>query len=148
MGSSWQDAVADRAAGYVSTATWQQLARRRGHRRRCRSLALTAQALLRDERHIHDVIGQLAGKTAGALGGSDVVRAFTAEVAAAVPLPWDAKATAVARGLQVTGILLCVAGSNDLTTCYCFADLALAQGKTMVKDLLVTAIDDWTALAT
>jgi hypothetical protein len=58
----------------------------------------------------------------------DAVQAFAAELAASLPLPWDAKVTATARGMQITGILLCVTNGRDLTTCYCFTDLALTEG--------------------
>lgn len=36
---------------------------------------------------------------------------------------------AVARGVQVTGILLCVMDNRDLTKCECFIDLAKAETK-------------------
>jgi hypothetical protein len=49
----------------------------------------------------------------------DAVQAFAAELAASLPLPWDARVTATARGIQITGILLCVTNGRDLTTCYC-----------------------------
>lgn len=54
----------------------------------------------------------------------------------------------VARGLQVTGILLCLVDGRDLTRCQCFIDLALAETKSRVKQILLAAMDDWTRLAT
>lgn len=103
--------------------------------------------MLRGQRQAHGFIGRLAAGTVGALGGGDAVQVFIAELAASLPLPWDAKVTATARGLQITGILLCVTNGHDLTTCYCFTDLAHAETKTAIKNLLTAAINDWTALA-
>lgn len=146
LGSDWQDAVADRAAGYATARTWKRLFTRRGHRRHCRALALSARALLRGQQQVHGAIGRIAKDAVAALGGGDVVQAFTAELAAGIPLPSDAKVTAMARGLQVTGVLLCVVSGDNLTNCYCFTDLALTETKTAVKNVLAAAMGDWTAL--
>jgi hypothetical protein len=59
----------------------------------------------------------------------------------------DAKLVATARGVQVTGVLLCLANGDDLTRCQCFIDLALTETKTRVKKVLVAAMTDWTGLA-
>jgi hypothetical protein len=101
---------------------------------------------LQDQQQVHSIVGRLAAGTIAALGGGDAVQAFAAELAASLPLPWDAKITATARGMQITGILLCVTNGRDLITCYCFTDLALAEAKAAVKNLLTAALNDWTAL--
>jgi len=54
---------------------------------------------------------------------------------------------AVARGAQVAGILLCVMDNRDLARCECFIDLALAETKERLHQMLDTAMSDWTALA-
>jgi hypothetical protein len=64
-----------------------------------------------------------------------------------IPLPIDAKMIAVARGVQVAGILLCVMDDRDLTECECFIDLALAETMERVKQILVAAMSDWADLA-
>ena len=64
----------------------------------------------------------------------------------ALPLPFDAKIAAAARGGQATGVLLCVMSGSDLTRCQCFIDLALAETKAQVKKILVMAMTDWTRL--
>ena len=88
------------------------------------------------------------GWAAGALGADDAARAFTEELASKIPLtPLDAKMVAVARGVQVTGILLCVMDDRDLTKCECFIDLALAETKERVNQILIAAMSDWTGLA-
>ena len=53
---------------------------------------------------------------------------------------------AVARGIQVAGILLCVMDNRDLTKCECFIDLALAETKEQVNQILVAAMFDWASL--
>jgi len=53
---------------------------------------------------------------------------------------------AVARGVQVAGILLCVMDGRNLSKCECFIDLALAETKERVNQILVAAMSDWTSL--
>jgi hypothetical protein len=92
-------------------------------------------------------VGSFAGWLTSLIGGDEVTKAFARELATRIPLPPDARLVAVARGLQVTGVLLCVANGDDLTRCQCFIDLALAETKTRVKKILLAAVDDWTGLA-
>jgi hypothetical protein len=81
------------------------------------------------------------------IGAGDAAQAFADELASNIPLPIDAKMIAVARGLQVAGILLCVMDNRDLTKCECFIDLALAETKERLQRILVGAMSDWTGLA-
>jgi hypothetical protein len=55
------------------------------------------------------------GWAAGALGVGGPARDFAEELASNIPLPIDVKMIAVARGVQVAGILLCVMDNRDLT---------------------------------
>jgi hypothetical protein len=54
---------------------------------------------------------------------------------------------AVARGIQVAGILMCVMDNRDLTKCECFIDLAKAEAKERVQQILVAVRSNWTNLA-
>lgn len=73
---------------------------------------------------------------------------LTEELAANIPLgPIDAKMVAVARGVQVTGIVLCLIDGRELTECRCFVDLALSETKERVKAILIAAMSDWRGLA-
>jgi hypothetical protein len=81
------------------------------------------------------------------IGGSNAAEAFAAELASDIPLPIDAKMIAVARGVQVAGILLCVMDNRDLTRCECFIDLARVETKERLRRILVAAMSDWTDLA-
>ena len=146
LSDGWQEAVADRITGYAGSA-WQRL--KRSHRKRnCKALARIARSILEAKTQIHKAVGRMFGWAAGALGADDDARAFTEELASKIPLtPLDAKMVAVARGVQVAGILLCVMDDRDLTKCECFIDLALAETKERVNQILIAAMSDWTGLA-
>lgn len=145
---SWADAVAERASDYVGEETWHRLLRGR-RKRQCKALARAADNLLAGKQEIHNALGFLAARGVRFLGGGDAVQAFTSELVAAIPLPAiDAKLIAAARGIQATGVLLCVLGDRDLTKCDCFVALALAETKARVKKILVTAMTDWPKLRT
>jgi hypothetical protein len=111
-------------------------------------LARLAAAILKARQQLHELIGRSSGWIAGRFGADAFTRAFAAELAANIPLgPIDAKAIAVARGLQISGILLCVMDERDLTECECFRDLALTETKERVKQILVAGMSDWANLA-
>lgn len=144
--SGWPEAVADRATSYVSQATWDRLFRGR-RRKRCKALAQIAAAFLEAKDTIHGILGSLASSLLAFFGVGDATQAFAEELVTNLPLPMDAKIIAAARGIQVTGILLCVVNGDDLERCQCFIDLALELTKTQVKKLLVVAADDWINLS-
>jgi len=142
----WQQAVADRATDYAQTA-WERLSRSR-RKHNCKVLADIARSILAAKTQIHKAVGGLFGWAVGAFGAGDPARAFYQELMSNIPLPIDAKMIAVARGLQVAGILLCVMDGRDLAKCECFRDLALAEAKERVSHILVAAMSDWTSLKT
>lgn len=145
-GGNWADTVAERATDYVSDETWQRLLRGR-RKRQCKALARTAESLLAGKQEIHNVLGFLVSRGVSLLGGGDAVQAFTRELVSALPLPvLDAKLVAASRGIQVTGVLICVLAGRDLTSCDCFVALALTETKAQVKKILVTAMTDWVRL--
>ena len=118
LSDGWQEAVADRATDYAQTA-WERLSRSR-RKRNCKALARIARSILDAKAQIHRLIGKLVGWAAGALGAGGAARAFTEELAANIPIgPVDAKMIAVARGVQVAGILLCVMDGRELAKCEC-----------------------------
>lgn len=144
----WAETVAERATDYVSEKAWRRLVRgRRG--RRCRALARAAEGILKGKQQIHDALGIIASHGVRLLGGSDAVQDFTDELVSTLPIPiLDAKLVAAARGIQVTGVLICVVGGGELTRCDCFIALALAETKERVEKILVTAMSDWARLQT
>jgi hypothetical protein len=144
--AGWQETVADRAADYVTQATLRRLVRRR-LKRQCKALAQLASTILAGRQHSHELIGRSAGWLVSCLGGSEVTQVFARELASRLPLPSDARLIAVGRGLQITGVLLCVFEGRELTRCQCFIDLAVTESTERVKRILVAALDDWSGLA-
>lgn len=126
--------------------TWGRV-RRSSRRRVCKALARLASSILKTKTVIHKRVGKLFGWLIGKLGVADAVRAFAEEVASNIPLPTDAKMIAVARGLQVTGVLLCVAENRDLERCDCFIDLARTETEERVKQILIAGVSNWEKLA-
>jgi hypothetical protein len=146
ISGGWSDAVADRAAGYVTQATWTRLFRTR--RNHCKALAELAEQILAGKDQLYAWVGGLVSWILSMLGAGNAARDFVGELTASIPIPLiDVKVIAVARGVQVTGILLCVVRDDDLTRCQCFIDLALVETKTQVEKILVAAVEDWTILA-
>ena len=145
LSEGWQEAVADRATDYAET-TWRRLARS-GRKRNCKALARIARSILQAKAQIHKAVGWTFGRVLGALGAGDPAQAFMRELASNIPLPTDAKMIAVARGVQIAGILLCVMDGRDLTKCECFRDLAIAETKERVNQMLIAAMSDWANLA-
>jgi hypothetical protein len=146
LSDGWQETAASRATDYVSEQTWHALFRRR-RTRHCRALADLAASVLTGKEKLHDLIGSLARWIAAFLGVGSVEQKLISELTSKLPLPWDSKMVAVARGIQVTGILLCLADGRELSRCQCFIELALTETKARVKHILVAAIEDWTHLA-
>jgi hypothetical protein len=96
---------------------------------------------------IHNLIGRAAGWAVKKLGVGDAAQAFADELASNIPLPIDAKMVVVARGVQISGILLCVMDNRDLTRCDCFIGLALVETKERLQQILDAAMSDWAHLA-
>jgi hypothetical protein len=145
ISGGWPDAVTERAADYVTQVTWIRLFRAR--RNHCKELAEISRQILAAKDQLHALLGGVVSWILSLLGLANDVRDFSRELAANIPIPFiDVKAIAVARGVQVSGILLCVMHGDDLTRCQCFIDLALAETKTRVKKILAAAAEDWVDL--
>ncbi|TDW75703.1 hypothetical protein [Kribbella pratensis] len=134
---SARTAVCRRQSGRRSTA----------RRRHCTALADVAKFILAAKDKAHELAGWVGGGILALLGLEGLAKRFARELIEHIPLPFDGKAVAAARGVQVTGILLCLLNDDDLRRCQCFIDLALEQAKTAVRKLLTTAMEDWTQLA-
>lgn len=106
-----------------------------------------ARSILAAKAQIHEAFGKMIGWSFGRLGAGGAARAFAKELASNIPLPIDVKMIAVARGVQIAGILLCVMDDRELTECECFIDLALTETMDRVKQILVAAMSDWVNLA-
>jgi hypothetical protein len=95
----------------------------------------------------HKTVGKFAEWIVSLITGDRIVKVFVRELASSIPLPHEAQLVAVARGVQITGVLLCVVNGDDLIRCQCFIDLAMAETKTMVKKILLAGMEDWVGLA-
>jgi len=147
MDGAWQKTVASRATDYyVSEPTWRGLF---GGRRikRCKILAKLAADILAGKQWVHNALGLIGGWFMALLGSSKFEQSLVRELIKRLPLPWDAKLIATARGVQITGILLCLSDGRDITRCECFIALALEETKTRVKKILAAALSDWVHLA-
>jgi hypothetical protein len=80
------------------------------------------------------------------LGRPRIERVFAQELAGRIPLPFDAKLAAAARGLQIAGIYICVVGNRDLTDCACLRDVLKVEGKGRLQRLMQSAMEDWQQL--
>lgn len=136
------DAAAKRAAHYASDAVWSELTKDwRG--RNCRWLARLARYTLQGKDWIHGLVGKLAVRIMELFGMPPIVRLFGEEVAKRLPLPWDHQLVAVARGMQVAGVLICIINGRDLMKCECFRDVVIDEGKERLKQLMQKATQDW-----
>lgn len=141
----WKDVVEAKVSDYVTKQAFQSVAR--GHAKSCKSLAEFASQVLKGKKWVHDVVGSAVRWLVSLLTGNWTAQFFARKLASKIPLPWDAKLIAIARGIQITGILICLADGRDLARCQCFADLAVEEAKSRVKQILTTALDDWQELA-
>lgn len=143
----WTQTAINRSTDYVTDAVWQRLFGSR-HRKRCRVLAEFAKRILEAKAAMHDAVGWAAGGIiAEIFGVNGIEREFIKELVSRIPLPPDPKLVAAGRGIQLTGILLCLANDRPMVRCQCFIDLALTETKTRVKKILAAGVDDWTGLA-
>jgi hypothetical protein len=143
---SWEQAVAERLTDRAGDA-WQRLTRSR-RKRNCKKLAQLARTILKLQDQIHQLAGELAGHAASVAGVRGAPLDFTKELVKRIPIgPVDAKLTAVARTIQLAGIVLCLMDGRDLTRCDCFIDLALAETKERVSQILEAGLARWADLA-
>jgi hypothetical protein len=122
-----EGAVADRVVDYLGTfghlrLKWQA---RSWATANCQVLADTAQAVLVFKADLHEAVGEAASEIVAQLvrylADREVPRfvlELVKKIAAKVPLPSDAPLAAVARGLQLIGIYLCLFLAR-LDTCPC-----------------------------
>ncbi|WP_239380546.1 MULTISPECIES: hypothetical protein [unclassified Frankia] len=146
--SSPQEVVIGRATEYVSDETWQRLTRSWSGRR-CSALAKLARTILDAQDRLREGLVEVTDRTLKLLNRSSVERQFAAELVKRLPLPAVGEnLIAAARGLQVTGIVVCVAASRPLTECACFTDVVRVEGQAKVKFLITAGMADWAGLGT
>jgi hypothetical protein len=142
--NGWADAVAERAAKYVTQQTWWRI-RSGWPGRRCDRLARLAQEILDLKDSLHEATGETAEALTPLLGRSKLEGVFAAELADRIPLPLDTKLDTLARSIRITGVMLCVSAGRNLRQCACFCELTEAEGQQQAKRLLVSAADRYWA---
>jgi hypothetical protein len=143
---SWEQEVADRLTERAGDA-WERLTRRR-RRRNCAKLAQMARTILKTQDQMHQLAAELASQAASVVGVRGAALDFTRRLVKRLPVgPVDAKLTATARAIQIAGIVLCLMNGRDLTRCDCFIDLALAETKERMSQMLETRLANWSELA-
>ena len=139
----WEEVVSGRVADCLTDATFRRLFKHRSGN--CRFLADLAKAILKGKEKMHEIIGGIGSWVAGKFGAEPIERTVARELARRIRIPVvDEKVIVVARGLQMIGILYCLAGNIPLSRCPSFIDLARAETKERVKEILEAAMEDWT----
>jgi hypothetical protein len=131
------DRVADRVVDYLGWSGRWRLRTRRWSGVDCRLLAQTAKAVLDLKRKLHDVTGEAVSR----LLPPDTPRfhrMLIKKIAARVPLPPDIKLEAIARGLQIIGIFMCIVGNMRLERC---ARLRML-GPQLIKEQIKRYVED------
>ncbi|MFE9612970.1 hypothetical protein [Streptomyces sp. NPDC006012] len=105
-----------------------------------------ARSILKGKERLHEAVGRAAGGIFGLLGRPRIERIFAQELARRIPLPVDAKLSAAARGLQIAGIYVCIAGNKDLADCACLRDVLKFESKERLQRLVQGAMEDWQGL--
>ncbi|MFC4565640.1 hypothetical protein ACFO4E_27600 [Nocardiopsis mangrovi] len=113
----------------------------------CESLAVLARSILQGKDDLHSRIGWLAESVAAYFGRPPLERKLAQHLAERIPIPSiDEPLVAVSRGLQMTGIAICLPTEPGLVRCACFIDVVLTEGRERVKSIIATAAGDWAGL--
>jgi hypothetical protein len=115
--------------------------------RDCKLLAQTAQAILQGKKQLHEGTSTFVARLArDLLGVEPLEEAVARELAARIPIPAiDQQAIAVARGIQVIGIAMCLMNEIPMNRCQCFVDLSLVESREIIGAIVEGALDDWTS---
>lgn len=135
LDSSLGDLVAD----YLGNNATKKLDRRRRRASNCQEIADAAKAIL----NLKDKAHELTGKGVASLlpsGTPQFARQTAAQIAKKLPLPWDAKLEAIARGLQAFGIFLCMVQLLPPTACPCLGMIVNEMTNETIKDSVTELI--------
>jgi hypothetical protein len=121
----------------------RRLRRRRRKGVDCELLATAARAVLRLKQRTHELVGEAAGKSLERAVGElpRFHRLLVQKVAAKLPLPWDVKLEAIARGLQAIGIWTCLVQGLPLDRCRCLLMRVVAAVKERIEEEIEELLD-------
>jgi hypothetical protein len=134
-------ALGDLVVDYVGAGATRRLRHRRRRARDCQEIADAATAVVGLKDKAHDFAGK---SVAGLLpaGTPRFTRELTAKIAEKLPLPWDAKLEAIARGLQALGIFLCMVQLLPPTACPCLGMVVDEMPDEAIKTSVTELISD------
>lgn len=139
-------AAADQALGYAKDEHMRRFLKD-GRTYNCENLASLARDILLGKDALHEGIGWIADQAMTLMGRPHLERLLARHLAAKIPVPTvDDTLITASRGLQMTGIALCLTEGRELNRCACFIDVALTEGRERVKTLIATAAGDWAEL--
>jgi hypothetical protein len=132
--------LSDRVTQYLGEAEKRRLRRRSRKGVDCELLAAAARAVLRLKQQTHDLVGEAVSEMFDRLVRelSRFQRLLVKKLAAKLPLPWDVKLAAIARGLQVIGIWMCLVQDLPLERCPCMRMFSV----TLVRERIEQEIKD------
>jgi hypothetical protein len=132
--------LSDRVTQYLGEAEKRRLRRRSRKRVDFELLAAAARAVLRLKQQTHDLVGEAVSEMFDRLVRelSRFQRLLVKKLAAKLPLPWDVKLAAIARGLQVIGIWMCLVQDLPLERCPCMRMFSV----TLVRERIEQEIKD------
>jgi hypothetical protein len=135
--------LADRVADYLGPWEMRRLRWRRPKGVDCEVLAAAARAVLRLKQRAHELVSDAAGKALEWAVGElpRYHRLLVRKVAAKLPLPWDVKLEAIARGLQAIGIWTCVVQGLPLERCPCLLMRVVAAVKERIEEAIEELLD-------
>jgi hypothetical protein len=136
-------ALADRVTQYLGTEGMRQLRRRRRKGVDCQLLAEAARAILRLKRRAHELVGEAGAEMFERLVRElpRFQRLLARTLAEKLPLPWDVKLEAIARGIQVVGIWMCVVQDLPLEHCPCLQMMGGAELKERIEQEIRGLLD-------
>lgn len=140
----WKEAAANRVASVLTQDVMRQLrAEARGRRGLvdCRLLAKEARFLLSVKNKYHDALGALADHGLRALRRPTLERLVARQFARHIPLPGSEQIEALARTLQVYGILLCLV-AGKLRSCSCLQDLSGHLVDENIREIVTDSLNE------
>lgn len=138
----WRRTVAEQLATALNDDVWRSAPQWRTGRVDCSVLAELANEVDAAKRTVHDAVGKVAARAAERLGRRSLEQQILAAFARRIPLPGDEQADAVAHGLRVTGVFVCLVGNGEVLSCPCFRALAKDRTKQELTELLERRLDE------
>lgn len=138
----WRDVAATRLETMLSVEIWPDFWENRNGTI-CDTLAAAARTILNAKAIVEDAVGNAAASVVAQAGGGtlqcELARQGAKLLIRKIPLPGQADLVATARGLQATGIVICL-GTNRIERCRCLADVEEEVGQAALKDALRNAL--------